>query len=79
MQKSYVIKGLYNNKIVYYARDLVGRESEHYELNYLVDIEAPIIEIIVMYFVAPAVIAFGVATAMRKLKLIKDGDMKINV
>ena len=38
-----------------------------------------IIEIIVMYFVAPAVIAFGVATAMRKLKLIKDGDMKLGL
>lgn len=38
-----------------------------------------IIEIIAMHFVAPAIISFGIATAMRKLKLIKDGDMKLGL
>jgi len=38
-----------------------------------------IIEIIAMHFVAPAIISFGIAAAMRKLKLIKDGDMKLGL
>lgn len=38
-----------------------------------------IIEIIGMHFVAPAIISFGIAAAMRKLKLIKDGDMKLGL
>lgn len=35
--------------------------------------------IIVMHFVLPALISLGVSEGMRKLKLIKDGDMKLEV
>jgi len=38
-----------------------------------------ILEILLMYFVAPAVLSYGIATAMRKLNLIKDGDMRLGV
>ena len=37
------------------------------------------IEIIVMHIVLPAVIAFGVSEAMRKLGLIKKGDMLLSM
>lgn len=36
-----------------------------------------LLEIVVVHFVLPAVIALGVAEAMRKLNLIKNGDMKL--
>ena len=36
-------------------------------------------EIAIVHFILPAVIAFGVSEAMRKLKLIKNGDMKLEV
>ena len=38
-----------------------------------------LLEILLMHFVAPAVLSFGIATAMKKLKLIKDGDMKLGL
>ncbi len=38
-----------------------------------------IIEIIAMQFVLPAIVSLGIAEAMRKLKLIKKGDMKLEV
>ena len=38
-----------------------------------------ITEIAIVHFILPAVIAFGVSEAMRKLKLIKNGDMKLEV
>ena len=36
-------------------------------------------EILLMHFVLPAVLAYGVSEAMRKAKLIKYGDMKLDV
>ena len=36
-----------------------------------------LIEILLMHFILPAVIALGVSEAMRKLGLIKNGDMKL--
>ena len=36
-------------------------------------------QIVLMHFVLPAVLAFGISTAMRKLNLIKDGDMKLQL
>ncbi|MGN1274807.1 MAG: hypothetical protein ACI4UF_09455 [Thermoguttaceae bacterium] len=33
----------------------------------------------VMHFILPAVMAFGIAQAMRKLGWIKDGDMKLEL
>ena len=36
-----------------------------------------VIEIIVMHFILPAVICLGISEAMRKLKLIKPGDLKL--
>lgn len=38
-----------------------------------------IIKIIVLHFILPAIIAGGTAMAMRKMNLIKDGDMKLEV
>lgn len=38
-----------------------------------------LIEIIVMHFVLPAVLSIGVSEAMRKLGLIKNGDMRLDV
>ncbi len=38
-----------------------------------------LIEILVMHFVLPAVISLGVSEAMRKLNLIKKGDMRLDV
>lgn len=37
------------------------------------------IEIIIMYFIAPAVISLSVSEFLRKIKWIKPGDMKLNV
>ena len=36
-------------------------------------------EILLMHFVLPAVLAYGISEAMRKAKLIKYGDMKLDV
>ena len=36
-----------------------------------------VIEIIVMHFILPAALCFGIAEGMRKLGLIKSGDMKL--
>ena len=36
-----------------------------------------VMEIIVMHFILPAVICLGISEAMRKLKLIKPGDLKL--
>ncbi len=38
-----------------------------------------LVEIIVMHFIAPAILSFAIAKVMRKMNLIKDGDMKLNV
>lgn len=38
-----------------------------------------LIEIVVMHFVLPALITLGISEAMRKLNLIKNGDMQLNV
>jgi uncharacterized membrane protein len=38
-----------------------------------------LVEIIVMHFVLPAVLSIGVSEAMRKLGLIKNGDMRLDV
>lgn len=38
-----------------------------------------LLEMAVMHFVLPAVMAFGIAQAMRKLGWIKDGDMKLEL
>ena len=38
-----------------------------------------LIEIAAVHFILPAIIAFGVSEAMRKLKIIKSGDMKLEV
>ena len=35
------------------------------------------LEIIIMHFILPGAIALGVAESMRKLGLIKNGDMKL--
>lgn len=40
---------------------------------------AALIEIAVIHFILPAVISLGICEAMRKLKLIKDGDLKLVV
>ncbi len=42
-----------------------------------VDTKIIIIEIIVMHFIAPAVISLGISEAMRKLNLIKFGDLSL--
>ena len=36
-----------------------------------------LVEIIVMHFVLPAAVTLGIAEAMRKLKFIKNGDLKL--
>ena len=36
-----------------------------------------LLEIILMHFVLPAVLTLAIAEAMRKLKLIKSGDMRL--
>jgi uncharacterized membrane protein len=36
-------------------------------------------EILLMHFVLPGILAYGIAEAMRKAKLIKHGDMKLEV
>ncbi|MBP3341804.1 MAG: PTS sugar transporter subunit IIC [Peptococcaceae bacterium] len=38
-----------------------------------------LVQIILMHFVLPAVIAFAVSEIMRKKGIIKDGDMKLNI
>ncbi len=38
-----------------------------------------IIEIALMHFILPAILSFAIAFAMRRLKLIKDGDMKLDL
>jgi len=38
-----------------------------------------LVQIILMHFVLPAVIAFAVSEIMRKKGLIKDGDMKLDI
>ena len=38
-----------------------------------------LLEMAVMHFILPAVMAFGIAQAMRKLGWIKDGDMKLEL
>ena len=38
-----------------------------------------LVQIMLMHFVLPAVIAFAVSEIMRKKGLIKDGDMKLDV
>ena len=40
---------------------------------------AALIEIAIMHFIAPAVLSLGICEAMRKLKLIHDGDLSLNV
>lgn len=40
---------------------------------------AALIEIALLHFIAPAVLSFGLCEAMRKLKLIKPGDLKLEV
>lgn len=40
---------------------------------------AALIEIALMHFIAPAVLSLGICEAMRKLKLIKFGDLTLNV
>ena len=42
-----------------------------------VDSEIVIIEIVVMHFIAPAIIAFAVSEFMRRKKLISFGDMEL--
>ena len=37
-----------------------------------------LVEIFIMHFILPGAIAFGVSEALRKLKIIKQGDMKLN-
>ena len=36
-------------------------------------------EIIMMHFVLPAILAFGISEFMRKKGWIKDGDMKLDI
>lgn len=36
-------------------------------------------EILVMHFILPAVLAYGISKGMRKLGMIKDGDMKLDI
>ena len=38
-----------------------------------------VLQIILIQFILPGVIAFGVSEAMRKLGLIKKGDMRLDV
>lgn len=38
-----------------------------------------ILEIVLMHFVFPGILAYGISEAMRKAKLIKHGDMKLDV
>ncbi|MBQ4154676.1 MAG: PTS sugar transporter subunit IIC [Clostridia bacterium] len=38
-----------------------------------------LVQIVVMHFILPAFLAFGIGKAMRKLGLIKDGDMKLDI
>lgn len=38
-----------------------------------------LIEIVVMYFVAPAILALITSNILRKLKVIRDGDMKLDI
>ena len=42
-----------------------------------VDTVVALIEVLAIHFVVPAIIALGVCEAMRKLNLIKNGDMKL--
>ena len=38
-----------------------------------------LIKIAVMYFILPAILSLGISNVMRKKKIIKDGDMKLNI
>lgn len=42
-------------------------------------IAVTLIEIAIMYFIMPGILAFLISAGMRKLGLIKDGDMKIEI
>lgn len=58
---------------------LVGPIETYVEMIRLgTDPVVAIIEIVIMLFVAPAVLAFGISEAMRKLKWIKPGDMRLD-
>ena len=46
-------------------------------INANVDTVVALLEILAIHFVLPAVIALGVSEGMRKLGLIKNGDMKL--
>ena len=37
-----------------------------------------VLEIIAMHFILPAALSLGIAEAMRKMGLIKSGDLKLN-
>ena len=38
-----------------------------------------LVKIILMYFIFPAILSLGISNIMRKKKIIKDGDMKLNI
>ena len=42
------------------------------------DVKTIIAEIIIMYFIAPAVISLGISEAMRKANIIKPGDLSLD-
>ena len=57
---------------------LVGQFSAYESMvSSGVDSVVALLEIIVMHFILPAVVTLGIAEAMRKLSLIKSGDLKL--
>ena len=58
---------------------LVGQIMTFQTMTATVSPSVVLIQIILMHFVLPAVIAFAVSELMRKKGMIKDGDMKLDV
>ena len=58
---------------------LVGQIMTFQTMTATVSPSVVLIQIILMHFVLPAIIAFAVSELMRKKGMIKDGDMKLDV
>lgn len=57
----------------------VGQITTFQTMSAYMDPVMVLLEIFLMHFVLPAVIAFAIARFMRKNRWIKDGDMKLNI
>ena len=58
---------------------LVGQIMTFQTMTATVSPSVVLIQIILMHFVLPAIIAFAVSELMRKKGMIKDGDMKLDI